>query len=273
MKILKEKDYRKILQARALALKLKHGKNFNLNEIAKVAGVQSSYLTKVFNRDVHLNEDQLYSIVDYLEFDPIETEYINLLHKLLRCSLPKRKKQIEIEIRYFKNKFIKTEKEILAPVVSKDSFAVEYFLAPQLQIVHLLINLPQFKNDPSLIARHLNISSSQFDVYLKTLEEMKLIELNGSKIKVLKNHLFLSKDSTIATAYHNLMKTNSINRLNSLLPTEKYGLSVLFNANKDAFDLFRLKLIQFIQEIEKEVVASEDSTELYQMSIDFFPWT
>jgi len=274
MKIFKENDYRKILQNRISDFKNKDSQKFSLLKIAKYCKIQSSYLTKILKSESHLNEDQLYLILDYLKFNENELLFITLLHRYQRSSLAPRKKKIETEIKKIKSKYLATEKHLKATLIKDESsFSTQYFLTPQLQIIHLLLSIPAFKNNYKLISKYLNISEEQFDYFIKTLEEMKLIKVEHTKVEILNNHLFLSKNSVLISAYHNLMKTNSINRINSLSTNEKYGLSVLFNSDKHAFDQIRIKIINLITELEKDIREKEEYSEVYQLSIDFFPWT
>ncbi len=274
MDIFSTNDYRKVLHRQASQLKRGRGLEFNFGTIAKKCHIQSSYLSKVFKEESHLSGDQLFLLVEYLEFNGDEIEFIELLFKYQRSSLPHRRRRLKESIRAFREKKLRTEDHLSADIInSKSSLSEQYFLSPQLQLIHLLLGIKSFKEDQSLILNLLNISSQQYEVFLARLEAMNLIKRNGPKLSIVKNHFFLSKDSSITHAYHSLMKTNAFSRIDGLTKNQKYALSVLFNGTQENFDSIRNKFLNVLKEIEREVTTTSNPTEVYQLSIDLFPWT
>ena len=274
MEILKKTDYRKILYEQALRLKRRNGSGFNFGNIAKSCQLQSPYLSKVFKCEAHLSEDQLYLIVEYLNFDEKEVAFIELLYRYQRSSIPRRRKALKESIRKFKDSQLKTEKHLVAESIEADETSKnQYFLNPQFQLVHLLLETKVFAKDPGLLIQKLNLSKSRFEKILLELEKLGLIKRSDKKISVLKNHFFLSKDSPIAPMFHTLMKNYASPRVQGLESDEKYGLSVLFHGSEDSFDSVRGRLVQLLKDVEAEVTSERSANELYQLSIDFFPWT
>ena len=270
--IFQKRDYRKILHTRALEKKYKQGLSFT--KLAEMCQVQPPYLSRVFKEEAHFNEDQLFLLSDFLGFDEDELLYIELLFKYQRSSLAQRKRKLKQQIQELKNLKLKTEDHLEAETVSsQNELNQQYFLSPKLQLVHLLLSLKKYKEDPDLILRKLNLSNQQYQVLINQLAQLSLIEVKKDKISVKKNHLFLSKDSPITAIYHALMKENAASRIHGLHQDEKYSLSVLFNGKKETFNSVRSKLITLLGQTENEVRMEKNSQELYQLSIDLFPWT
>lgn len=269
-----EIDYRKILYDLSSEYKLRRGPQFNLGMIAKNCGVQNSYFSKMLALEAHLNEDQLYQICEYFELEKIESEFIFLLYRHQRSSHSGRKKKLKEEIVIFKNKHLRTENNVKATVIKEGQSEMNhYFLSPQIQIVHLLLEIERFQKDPKLIQNLLNMTTPQYESIVETLLNLKLIEQTDKGIKMLNNNLFLSKDSFIMPAYHTMMKAQAQGKINTLLPSEKYSLSMLFSCDDKVFDHMRDRFIQLIKELNQLARDSKETTDVYQVSIDLFPWT
>ncbi|NQZ02379.1 MAG: DUF4423 domain-containing protein [Bdellovibrionales bacterium] len=274
MELFKINDYRKILHERASMLKRRNGVRYDFRNIAKSCQVQSPYLSKVFKRDAHLSEDQLFLVVEYLGFEDDQSRYIELLFRYQRSSIPQRRKLLKSAINAFKESQLRTEDHLQAEAVGKsERINDQYFLNPHYQLVHLLLETPRFNERPEALVQFLSLSSSRFEQILLELERLQLIERKGGSLRVLKNHFFLSKDSPIAPVYHTLMKNYASPRVQGLSGAQKYGLSALFHGNQQTFDSVRSRLIELIKQVEAEITKETSGDELYQISIDFFPWT
>ena len=107
-------DYKTALREKVTERKKWAPSNFNFQKLAEFAGIQKTYLSKVLNGDAHLSSDQLYSCMEFLDIDPKESEYIELLHNYARSHLPKRRESLLKQIQVVQHQNLKTEAHLEA---------------------------------------------------------------------------------------------------------------------------------------------------------------
>src|SRR6186997_1459996 len=107
-------DYKEILKARMEFLR-ERDPSFTFQEMAKSCRVQKPYLSRVLNRDGHLNADQLFLAADYLGLNAEEKTYLFLVFDHQRSDLGQRREQIEAKLRKFRARAKTTAKYLPIP--------------------------------------------------------------------------------------------------------------------------------------------------------------
>ncbi len=271
-----EKDYRVALRTRLHHLKHSLGKNFSTQNLAEECGVQRTYLSKVLNGGAHLNEDQLYAAMQFLKFSETENEYLNLLHQYQRSQQKNRKEILRKKIEEQRNGGVKADRHLSTKLLEKDQedvFFLKYFLTPHVQLVHMLLTIEEFQKNPSRIREVLEIEDSAFQEIIERLFQLQLISQQKDRMVAERQQVFLSSSSDLFEPYHLAAKTQALSRLKKLKREEKNSTSLLMTCSRESWLKVRSRFVEFMKEIEQVVVADENPTGVYQLSVDLFAWS
>lgn len=277
MNIYSETDYRKILQT-VVDERKSLGIPVTYSAMAEASRVQKPYVSKVLSGFADFNSDQLYMALKYLDFSSEDIDYMQKLLDLEKCSYPERKKLLENEI-----KSIQKEKRDTGKVLEKSvdqmealefdrSKFVEYYLDPDLQIIHVHLCMKKYRDNPEIIKGTLEISDSKFENAIISLEKMKLIEMKEGKVKVLKRSLHLPKDSKLVLPHQILMKQKSIYHLGTLQNDNRKNFAVTFASNEKAKVKIEEAFNEFIARVRALSGEGRPDT-CYQLNFDLFPWS
>ena len=269
-------DYRVILKNRQKQLKNSLGKMYNLASFADAIHVQRTYLSKVFSGGADLNSDQLYLAKNFLEFNQLECKYIETLHELQRSHVSQRQTQLKFELDTIRESAFNNEpflkSEILHDPENEPLNMQAYFLNPQVQLTHMFLTSHAYKSNHKEIQKALNINDESWKLILKELIGLNLITIDGGNIKVKKEHVLLQKESPLFSAYHTMIKSFAINRLNNLPNSSKTSFSTLFTCSKKTAEKIKVELREFIKSMEEMVISDNHPSKVHQFSVDLFPW-
>lgn len=277
MNIFSTTDYRKIIVT-VMEEKKFLDKSFTFQEMAVFIRVQKPYLSKVLNKKADFNSDQMYLACEYLGFNEEDTSYLLLLLEYDRTTYQKRKKKILGDIQKIQDSK-RDSKNVIAKEIQNrsamdfdNSVHIEYYLDPLIQIVHIFLLIPRYKNNPKLISEHLHITEDNLQLIFKKLVAMSIIEINAGKIEVIIKVLHLPRESKIVSAHHQMMKQFSLNRLSRLPWNHKKSFMVTFNSNEESRKKMELEFNLFLEKI-KSLSGEGEKTDCYQLSFDLFPWS
>lgn len=264
-------DYRKALKEKIDARKKLHSKE-NYSFFADAIRVQSPYLSKVLNKQAHLNQDQLYLICEKLNFSEIEYQYMQLLLEFNRCGLKEREKKIKQDIKIFKAKHVKTENVMKTSNYElSESDLSEYYFDPLCLVIHMFLMIPHYQKNFKEIARVLYI---KFERVLEVVDKLQRIgvikEENGRWINQKKN-LFITRNSPLFKQHQNLMKGLATHHQTNNLHNEGFNTMFTFTADKEAGEKIKNMLIQVLEEADKEIIKAP-SEHVYQINTELFRW-
>ena len=240
--------------------------------------VQKTYLSKVLNREGHLNEDQIYLALDYLGLAPDECEFTLLLHSLERSQLVPRRKQIEARVNALRALRLKTEAHLDVNRASASAGVedlTEYYLEPYFQIIHMLLTLRRFQQNPMAVGEALGLPAAVVTKFLRGLERMRLIALTRTQPlqgRVLRDKLHLPQDSSLHSAYSARLRLKAIERMSALKADEGYSFSVLFSTDARVRQKIHSSFMEWLKDVQKMVQNGREE-DVYQINFDLLNWT
>jgi transcriptional regulator with XRE-family HTH domain len=272
MEWLLETDYRTLLQKR-----IESGKKINpaatAQSIAGMAHVSKAYLSQVLNKRAHLNQDQLFAIMEFLDLTAEEKEFLVILLELNRSALKKRRSQLEAKLDAFRKAHLSTQSYLSAqPIVSSIDPISQFYLDPVNLLVHIALTIPRYLNDPSLLSEALDLSPERLAASLQILIRAGILIREKNRLRLTETHFHLPSDSPIYPAWRTLMKAQAFLGIQRCPKDDAYSFNVVFSANHKCRQLIQKKLLEAVSACEKEVAKSPKET-VFQMSIDLFPWT
>lgn len=272
MSIFRYLDYRKYL-TEEFETRRKNLPSFTLGKVAAAAEIQNTYLTNALKGRANLNSDQIFAIARFLGLNELESHYLFLLKELDQSVSAARKKALQKEIDGLRAKGQKSESHLTAQAPENNpDFLMRYYGDPHLKIIHLLLQIPRYAQDPRKIEPELRLEKSVLDKGLTALVELGLIRFEGKAVEVLRKNFHLPKDSPILLAHQSLMRMKSSERISALSPERRYSFSVTFSTTEEVRAAIHDEFLGFLKKIEKMVKGSE-GVNAYQMNFDLFPWS
>lgn len=245
--------------------------------MAEHCRVQKTYLSKVINRDAHLNEDQLFLALDYIGLAEEERQFALILHSVERSQLASRRALLERQIALIRAKKLKTESYLDVSTQDPQQALTAYYLDPLYQVVHMLLTIKRFQQHPARVGEAIGLKPTVVRKYLLGLKQMGLIGLSENKgsivsAKVLKDNLHLRQDSTLHPAYSARMRLKAIERMDQLEKSEAYSFSAVFSTSPKVREQIHASFVEWLQSVQKAVQkGSED--EVYQINFDLLKWS
>ncbi len=266
-------NYKQALQSVLEERRKTLGKIYTYQGMAKACRVQKTYLSRVFNGDAHLSDDQLYMAADFLGMNPEERQYVTLLHQYERSGLQPRKRLIQPQIEAVRKRNLKTASHLAVEQMSAEaSDYSEYFINPMMQLVHAYLMVPKFAKDLTRLRQNLGLPNAELAKILARLSLLGFIRFHQDKYEVVKDSFHLSPESPIYQAYRKLLRLKALERLEKTAADDSYGISVVFTATEEVRRKVQSRFLAFLKEIEDEVRPAE-SAEVYQMNFDLFRWS
>ncbi|MDA8793149.1 DUF4423 domain-containing protein [Bacteriovoracaceae bacterium] len=265
-------QYKSILRDRIKEVRSLN-KSITMKVLADRLGIQPTYLSKFFNQEkIHLGDDNLFSIAQYLDFSSTEIDYLQLLKAHDQAELGERKEHLfkRIKSAQNENKLSAQEAEVQTDKINAE---MEYLLDPICLFVHLGMDIDNFRNYPFKLCEKLGISRNRLIQVLKTLEKAKLVELdeNFEVVKIVQSHLHYGKLHPLMRTHQAILKTKINSRLLETSEGEKQSLLVTFTSDKEAFEKIQTLFTAFLKEVE-EIVGKSRNKDVYQLNFDLFKW-
>jgi transcriptional regulator with XRE-family HTH domain len=263
-------DYRDALKMAINRLSLR-GEKVSSQSLAETAGIQAPYLSKVFNGHAELSSDQLFLICDRLGLSTDEEDFVKLLLDFSRCSIKRRKDLLKTQIKSLQN-------EKLSPSHQREKMAIknyseqlaQYYLDPVAQQVHMLMTIPKWRQNTTLIATKLDIDTDRLAKILKNLEDLQIIEVKNKTYAVIKEQMHLPKNHPLCGPQQNLQRFAAANRL---LKKQKDGFSFIatISADEKTKNQIQHNFMLFLKSVES-LVEKAPNEEIYHLQFDIFNW-
>lgn len=247
-------------------------RSWTLTAIAEATEVQKTYLSRVIHGDAHLNEDQLYMALNYLEVPEPESHFIALLHRRDRSHISERRKKLEHEIGEFRRKMIDTKDHLKSETspAAKAEMTL-YYLDPTLQLIHLFLTIPRYAENPQQLTIKLGISSEFLSKSLESLRSLGIIMIKDRKLTVLKDSLHLPGESAIIRPYQILSRLKGLEKLQTSKGKEQFAYSLYFSADDDARAEILTKFMTFLRQTEA-IIRPAKCDKVFQLNFDLYDW-
>jgi uncharacterized protein (TIGR02147 family) len=169
MQIFRHKTYHAILQE-WIAHEKSKGPRLQL---ARAAGCNPSWLTRVLADEVQLTPDQAAGIADYLHLTDDETDYFLLLVDLERAATPLLKRWIQRKLTELSRESRKLRSALKGESAVSQENAIKYYSSWIYAGVHVACMIKV--QSPSEVAKLLNLSESRVGRVIKELRDMGLV--------------------------------------------------------------------------------------------------
>ena len=224
----------------------------------------------------HLNDDQLYLACDFLGLSHDETNFLFQLKNYQKSEVAKHRSDIARRLDEIRTANLKTDKYLSQKSlkVSSDEWN-EYFLNPNVMLVHIFLTIKKYRNDLDLIATKLRLSKNELQLCLTRLEKLDIIRLGIDGYEVLNDNTHLSKDSSIYSSFRMVQRLKAIEKFGREITAEddSYSLSVTFSTSAEIRKTIQEKILDLVSEVETLVKKSDnDDGEVCQFNLDLFSW-
>ena len=274
MSVFRYNDYRDAIAAKIENSK-KTSEKLNYTELADAMRVQKTYVTRVFKKDAHFSSDQLFLASDYLKLSEDESQYLMLLLEYGRSALSVRKKIMQKQINDIQILHRDTRKHLKAEMVNPLGLNDynRYYLDPLVPLAHTFLSVPAFAKNTKLVSTKLGVSEKRMKSIVKTLEDLKIIELDSGSgaYRIIRDHMQLVADSPLNLPYQIFQRTNAIQKIQSQNLEDRFTFSVAFSADEKTKNEIHEAFLKFLRKAESSVKSSTPS-EVYQMNFDLFGW-
>jgi len=266
-------NYRTILKEALLEKKASIGTAFTFQNMAKACRVQKTYLSKVLNDRGHLNGDQLYLACDYLGFNGEERDFIFLIFEQERTVVQKRKTELQTQISSLKKRHARTEAHLESKILptGSENFQ-EYYLDPNLQIIHMFLTIDRFARNTALIGEKLHLRADILADALRKLQRLGIVEMRESKFQVVLDNIHLPKGSDLYPPYRSLLRAKANGWVDRLPADKSYNFSAIFSTTPRTKQKIHMAFLDFLKSAQ-EMAGKTKSEEVYQMNFDLFGWS
>jgi uncharacterized protein (TIGR02147 family) len=273
MELFEYNDYRKAIKSRFKEVQ-KRRAGLTWRRIASEIHVQYTYLSKVLNSDtVHLNEDHLFLICRTLEFFPNEIEFIMLLRQYVNSKDSEHQNYLLGRI----NELRRIKKLAVSPeTLSSDNLdsQIKYLFEPLCQVVHMALDLKEYRQDPRRLCSQLSIHIHQLREILRILSQNNFIELEEDGLNLRKVHptkIHFGPDHPLMQYHLNALKGQLLAKLVNTPQKDKYSFIATFGSDDAAFQKIRAEFQEFLNKVEKTSSRSR-CDHVYQLNFDFLKW-
>lgn len=235
-------------------------------KLAKAAGCQQSYLSKVLNGPLHLTPEHADGIARLLALDGLEYElFLELVHWARAGSLSLRAHHAE-KIAYLREKLSQFEHQI--PAHRLQAVQERYYQSWYFSAIHVLISIPEFQRTEA-ISRRLNLPTEKVEEFLIELEQMGVAKKEGKDWKHVSSSLHAPSGSLNDQLHLSHWRGRALQAVQEKHASNIHysGVHSLSKKDKESFlDQLRTLLVQFHRDV---VISNEE--EAVCLNLDFFP--
>lgn len=236
--------------------------------LAKIAGVQPSYLSQVLNNRAHLNLEQAILLTKNWGLNERETEYFLLLVEWARAG----SKSLKF---YFESRCLNIKKEQsrvlnnlpLPPHTLNTEDSGSYYSRWYIAAVHLLCGLE--KNlEKKEMAEFLSISEEETELALRILEQLGAIEKKDGRYVNTRKNLHSPENSPFSYWHHMNWKMKA---LNDIQANQKQSIhyTTLHSLSLNDLETLKKMILEFIAQTRHVIDPSPPET-LVCLSLDLF---
>lgn len=257
-------SYKDFLRAKVKAEKESWGL---LTKLAKAAGCQRPYLSRVLHGEAHLTAAQAFGLARHWRFSEDETEYfLGLLEAEKAGSRAYRDHWLE------KNRRLKEQRENLSRVVHRRAAASDekdlaYYSAWHWTAIHILVSIPEFQTERA-IAERLALPPALVAETLQALESWGAVRREGGRWLFRAREQHVSRDSPLAAFHHANWRARAAASAQLRRP-EAVHFTVVQSLSRADFEKVRELVLQLIKDTAAIAGPSKEE-KLMCLACDFF---
>jgi uncharacterized protein (TIGR02147 family) len=241
---------------------------FSFRYISGKTGLDASFYVKVLNKQKHIADKAIPTLINFLHFNRQEGDYFSLLVKFNKA------KQNDQEMFYFEK--LLALRRPSATVLDNEMF--EYFSSWWNIALRELINIvPAVTDSKDLASRLLPaIAPAQARRSIALLQKLGMIQKDESGAFKLKSDFVTTEGMVHALAIRSFQKEMLRLAMEAIdrVPREDRDISTLtISTSRECLSLIREKLAEIRREIIELVRKEEKTEEVFQLNFQIFPLT
>lgn len=266
------KSYKEALKSRLTERKEQLGKRYSSEMLADHCHVQKSYLSRVFNSDAHLNQDQLFLACEFLGFNAEETAFLDLLHQQERSTVDARIKKLELQVARMRQEHLNPDKRVEAERLNEMNEALNlYYLDPFCQLTHMFLTIPRYAQSLQKIRKQLHLSAAEMDRIINVLQKLQIVQFQEFRWVVMKSSLTLPKTSPLSKACNQLVRQQALERCKYVSESNMTRYNVFFTADEATYKALSTEFLAFLEKAQA-IVKPAVAEQVYQLTFDLVPW-
>jgi len=238
-----------------------------MTKLAKAAGCQRPYLSRVLSSEAHLTPAQAFGLSKFWGLTENESEYFLALLELERAGSPEYQE-------YWKRKLADAKKrhENISKLVNRASAAenardLHYYSAWYWTAIHILVSIPKFQSEAK-IAEKLNLSILQVRSVLLELESWGAVRREGTKWLFHAREQHIPKDSPLVSFHHQNWRQQAVIS-SQLRKPESIHYTVVQSVSFADYERIKQVILEMIQNTTAIAGPSKEE-QLMCMTCDFF---
>jgi uncharacterized protein (TIGR02147 family) len=238
-----------------------------LTKLAKAAGCQRPYLSRVLNGEAHLTAAQAFGLAKFWHLAEDETEYfLGLLEAEKAGSRAYRDYWRE------KNGKLKEQRENLSKVVDRRAAEnnekdLSYYSSWHWTAIHILVSIPEYQSE-RVIAERLNLPLPLVADTLQVLESWGAVRRDGGRWKFRAREQHISRDSPLAAFHHANWRNRAVMSAQTRNP-ENIHYTVVQSLSRSDFQKVRDLVLALVQNAAAIAGPSKEE-KLMCLACDFF---
>ena len=238
------------------------------SRLAEKIRCQTSFLSRVLNREDHLTPEQALRCTDFFGLNRAEEEYF--------VALLSRDRAGDEPLRVHYDRCVRTLREgqwNLSALIDKKegldtSAARRYYSTWYYSAIHVAVGVAGYQTIDQL-SQKLQLDSGLVAGTLQFLEQHNLVTQDSGFYNITKKRLHLSSLSELSAQNHINWRFKAIDMLNEYQGRGNTNFSSFLAVSKDVVQDFRRLMIKTVKDVEA-LVGVEGADDLVVFNLDFF---
>lgn len=235
--------------------------------MAEAVSVQSSFLSRVLQKDTHLTPEQAIKLNGFLGHSSEEAQFFILLNLYARAGSIELREHFRVQMKQkiaqrltVKNR-VSTDRQLSMEEQSR------YYSAWYYAAIRVALGVPELQSKESL-AQKFALPASTVSEVLEFLIACGMVEKKGNKYVATTHHLHLGNDSALIAQLHTNWRIRAISSFQQEGPRDLHYSNVMTISREDALKVKSL-LVNYIEELRKRIAPSQDEI-VCTLGLDFF---
>ncbi len=239
-----------------------------ITRLAKAAGCQRSYLSRVMKGSVQLTPDQAFGLCAHWKLPPIEEEGFFCLVEISRSASPRFQAHLRAKFLALKRKHEDLGMRLAKSSLEPGEKEANYYSSWHWAALHIACSIEKLQTAQAL-AQSLQIPLSLVKKTLSRLESYGLVKQETPGRWVYRtSELHVPATSPLVTQHHSNWRQRALIDT-QLRHEDSIHYTMVQSMNSVAFEAIRQKLLQFIDESTR-IGGPSEPNELTCLTCDFF---
>jgi uncharacterized protein (TIGR02147 family) len=237
--------------------------------MARAASCQKAYLSRVLNGDADLTHDQAFGISKFLQLDPMESDYFQLLVAHAKAGTAAYRTHLQAKLDAISQRMNQISGRLEQKTNAPQPNTGLYYSSWIWSAIHIQCGCTG-KNKASTIAEKLKLPLGLVQEVLEQLEAMGLISRNQDSWEIRQYDVHIDHKQLALIPYHHSWRQKAMERQILQNPDDLFYTSVQ-SINPSDLPALRSHMLEAIQSFRNKVVASAPEKTLVVLNCDFFP--